>query len=261
MNTKQLRAFCLQLARDNAFGATTTDPLTGERWTQTRVVYEKAVEQDERGARKITLEEFQRGFRGLQTEQLFEFTDEAEGLGNVCMPGLFGDASPTSEVKPMFDIAKATVPEILKKYNELNPDKPVKRFADRPTAEKRLRAALKAQVNAAVAAKPAKPPKATPAGSAAKKPRKERAPGEKPARAARVKKPAGPSRADERYVRHHVSVAGKEYRSVLQAFQELGLPVEKHIKFRIELKTSPEGKAVFKYDDKQYTFRLVQAAA
>jgi len=263
MKTKELRAFCLELARQNAFGANTTDPLTGERWAQTEVVYEKVLEQDERGARKITLEEFQRGFNGLRTEQLFEFTDEAAGKGNVCMPSIFGGAvSPISEVKPMFDIAKATVPEILKKYNELNPDKPVKRFADRKSAETRLRAALKKSVNAATATvaadpKPAKGKKpAAPAAAATKRPRKAREPGAAPQR-----KSAGPDRSGERYVRHHVAVAGVEYRSVLEAFKALGLPVEKHIKFRAALKTSPEGKATFKHEDKNYNFRLVTAAA
>ncbi len=48
---------------------------------------------------------------------------------------------------------------------------------------------------------------------------------------------ANPEVAAARKARHSVLVDGKvEYRSVLQAFQKLGLPIKEHIRFRMELK-------------------------
>lgn len=43
---------------------------------------------------------------------------------------------------------------------------------------------------------------------------------------------------DRRSLKQHVQVNGVEYRSVLAAFQALGLPVSKHIKFRAQLKAA-----------------------
>lgn len=40
-----------------------------------------------------------------------------------------------------------------------------------------------------------------------------------------------------------VKVGGTQYRSVAEAFRQLGLPMEKHVKFRGELKAA--GKATF----------------
>lgn len=52
-----------------------------------------------------------------------------------------------------------------------------------------------------------------------------------------------PTVAAARAERSHVLVKGVEYRSVLQAFQQLGLPVQKHIAFRGQLKAA--GKLAF----------------
>lgn len=54
-----------------------------------------------------------------------------------------------------------------------------------------------------------------------------------------------------RSTRHAVAVEGVEYRSVREAFAALGLPMNKHIKFRGELKKAGEG--VFEGHD----FKLV----
>lgn len=59
--------------------------------------------------------------------------------------------------------------------------------------------------------------------------------------------------AQARATHHHVRVAGAEYRSVKQAFEALGLPLEKHVVFRMQLKTSGSGRAKFE----GYTFVLV----
>jgi len=72
-----------------------------------------------------------------------------------------------------------------------------------------------------------------------------------------------------RLTRHGVSVAIKgdeetdgedtemgTYRSVAEAFRVIGLPFDKHIKFRLALKTSAQKVATFAHDGKQYEFSL-----
>lgn len=50
--------------------------------------------------------------------------------------------------------------------------------------------------------------------------------------------------AARRATRNTVLASGHEFRSTKQAFIELGLPLEKHIQFRMTLKA--EGRVVFK---------------
>lgn len=57
--------------------------------------------------------------------------------------------------------------------------------------------------------------------------------------------------AEARSQRNGVEVAGKQYKSVLAAFKELGLPVNKHIKFRLELKANGTAEIA------GYTFKLL----
>ena len=112
----------------------------------------------------------------------------------------------------------------------------------------------------------------------ARKPKADATPAEKPARkpkgeaaAKEPKEPAdrsaaisnswtNPDTAAARSLKSKVKVAGVEYRSVLAAFQELGLPVNKHIAFRKQLKA--EGKLTFQDDTgKKHNFVLVPPAA
>lgn len=58
--------------------------------------------------------------------------------------------------------------------------------------------------------------------------------------------------AAKRRQRNGVVVRGVEYRSVLDAFEKLDLPVNKHIKFRAELKA--EGSKEFTHNDEVYSF-------
>lgn len=51
--------------------------------------------------------------------------------------------------------------------------------------------------------------------------------------------------AEARSAKHKVKVGGQEYNSVGAAFRELGLDMNKHIKFRKELKASASGQASF----------------
>lgn len=105
----------------------------------------------------------------------------------------------------MIDVSKLTTKELVEKFNELSPDAPVKRFASRAAGEKRLTALLAETKDSVRAA----------AVSASWK---------------------DEAVAAKRSVRHFVVVNGKEYRSVRKAFEELGLPIGEHIKFRMELK-------------------------
>ncbi|TXH50795.1 MAG: hypothetical protein E6Q97_19680 [Desulfurellales bacterium] len=62
--------------------------------------------------------------------------------------------------------------------------------------------------------------------------------------------------AAARSARDNVAVDGVgTFRSVAAAFKQLGLPMSKHIKFRIEVKAN--GSGVFKYGTDEYEFRIV----
>lgn len=57
-----------------------------------------------------------------------------------------------------------------------------------------------------------------------------------------------------RYQHTAVRAKGKRFKSVLAAFKELDLPVNRHQKFRQELRKA--GKAVFRSDDGRITFQI-----
>lgn len=63
--------------------------------------------------------------------------------------------------------------------------------------------------------------------------------------------------AAARSARDNVAVDGHgTFRSVAAAFKALGLPMSKHIKFRIEVKSN--GTGTFKYGTDEYEFRIVK---
>jgi hypothetical protein len=65
--------------------------------------------------------------------------------------------------------------------------------------------------------------------------------------------------ANARRKRHPVVVNGRRwFRSVPQAFRELGLPMSKHQKFRRDLVASEHGRLRFDWDDKTFNFRLAE---
>lgn len=76
-----------------------------------------------------------------------------------------------------------------------------------------------------------------------------------------VKSWANPTVAKARATRHNCKVTVDDktaiYRSVRQAFDDLGLPIEKHIRFRMQLKES--GKLAYQFDGKTYVFEAVLA--
>lgn len=101
----------------------------------------------------------------------------------------------------MIDVSKAKINELVAYYNAHSGKSPIKKFADRKTAEKRV-AALAPNGNGV------------------------------------------PHSA--------VTVNGKQYRSVKQAFEALKLPLGRHIAFRMKLKAA----GALKFDDK-HEFKVV----
>lgn len=131
----------------------------------------------------------------------------------------------------MLNISTAPTAELVAFYNK-HAAQPVKKFADRKTAERRV-AALMVTL-----------PKA-PAKKAASSANPDR--GAAIAQSWKDKKVAA-----ARATRHHVQAAGTTYKSVREAFMVLSLPLGQHIKFRGALKAA--GKAEFG----GYKFRLVE---
>lgn len=62
--------------------------------------------------------------------------------------------------------------------------------------------------------------------------------------------------AAKRAKRDSVTANGAPYKSVRAAFKALRLPIEKHIKFRMELKE--KGEAIFTHADKPYVFKVIK---
>lgn len=108
----------------------------------------------------------------------------------------------------MIDVKTATTKQLVEFYNQ-NATQPVKKFSDRKTAERRVKQMLDAQ------------------------PRTNTAHGE-----AIRNSWQNPDVRERRSQRHKVVVDGEEYDSVRAAFVALGLPLSKHIKFRMELKAA-----------------------
>jgi septum formation inhibitor MinC len=145
------------------------------------------------------------------------------------------------------DVVNATSAQLLDFYNA-NAPKPVKRFADRATAEKRCQAII----DAATKPVPDKPKAVEQDKPKAKAPVKEtktkaKAPTKTKAKA-QADKPAttraqgvgeswkDPKVAAARSVKNKVRVGGQVYNSTWAAFQALKLDPSKHLKFRAHLK-------------------------
>lgn len=130
----------------------------------------------------------------------------------------------------MIDVKTATTAELVAFYNK-NAEKPVTKFADRKTAERRV-ATL---IDIIQRQEPAAP--------------KKKSSTTKPERSAAIAETwKDKNVAARRSARHHVLVAPPkgsptEYKSVRQAFMVLALPLGQHIKFRSALKAA--GQAEF----------------
>lgn len=153
------------------------------------------------------------------------------------------------------EIATATMKELINYFNANSGKPPVKKFADRKTAEKRV-AALTLP-----AAPPTEPTKDEDEMAKAKT---------KPAAKKKAASPADRAKAisdswadkavrEARSTHNKVVVAGETYRSVREAFKALTLMDSRHIKFRRVLKTAVGGKATYEEDGKKYNFKVVAA--
>lgn len=152
-------------------------------------------------------------------------------------------------------IKDMTTAEMLCEYNVLT-GKSIKKFASRAAGEKQLAAARAAEE----AAK--KPPVQFPSKKEEAPPAKQ-PPKEKPKKTPAVKVARGEAVAASwqdtkvraaRSARSRVVVDGVEFRSVAAAFHELGLPMNKHIKFRATLKAT--GKESFQHEGEVHNFVL-----
>lgn len=151
--------------------------------------------------------------------------------------------------------------ELVALFNEYS-RKPVTKFADRKTAVKRVFDVLLEEQQDANA-KPqatvvkvvaAKSPKLFDLANMNTKPAKAKAKA-KDRSAAIAASWADPVIAAKRAERTHVKASGTLYRSVREAFEQLGLPLSKHIKFRMELKSVQE--LTFKHEGRQVKFSVV----
>lgn len=119
-------------------------------------------------------------------------------------------------------VALATTAELVEWYNA-HAESPVKKFADRKTAERRVLALLEQGVKKTVQRQKAerKAPQST---------------GEVDRSAIVAETWLNPNVAAARAARDHVLVDGVWFVSVRQAFIDLGLPLNEHAKFRLQLK-------------------------
>ena len=127
----------------------------------------------------------------------------------------------------MIDVQTAPMKDLVNLFNELKPAdaKPVKRFASRKSAIDRLRPLMDHTARRAVGI---------------------------------ARSWNDPKVKAKRSTRHRVRVSnGKgdptEYRSVKQAFDELGLPIKEHIHFRMQLKEAGQ------LEEYGFTWTLVEA--
>lgn len=142
------------------------------------------------------------------------------------------------------NVSAMTTAAMVAEYNSLT-GKSIKKFSSRAAGEKQLEAARTKAGVAAIKEVVAKVVKA-------KVEKKETT-----NRADAIKKSwADPKVAAARSERTHVKASGKMFRSVKQAFEELGLPLEKHIRFRMQLKQVAE--MTFNHEGRTIKFAVVQ---
>lgn len=147
------------------------------------------------------------------------------------------------------NISAMTTAAMVAEYNSLT-GKSIKKFSSRAAGEKQLEAARTKAGVAVIKEVVAKVVKAKVVKAKVEKK-------ETTNRADAIKKSwADPKVAAARSERTHVKASGKMFRSVKQAFEELGLPLEKHIRFRMQLKQVAE--MTFNHEGRTIKFAVVQ---
>jgi len=159
------------------------------------------------------------------------------------------------------NVKTATTAELIAKYNELT-GKNIKKFSSREAGEKQVLKAMDAAAAANTGVrvirisdipaaqlkqqKTVKQPKT-------KQPKVAKEPSDRGAAIAASWK--DPKVAAKRAERTHVKASDQIYRSVREAFEQLGLPLSKHIKFRMSLKEAHQ--MTFKHEGRSVTFCVV----
>lgn len=170
-----------------------------------------------------------------------KFASESETDDNTQFVTFDTDSKePAMKASDITDRSKTSMKALVAFYNS-KADKPVKKFADRKSAESRCLELVAAKA---------------PAAKKAKAPAAKKAPAKKAGGASRDGSKRG-NKPGTVITRHRVKVNGIEYRSTKQAFEELDLPLGVHIAFRMELKEA--GRKVFAGEDgSRYTFTLLE---
>ncbi len=137
------------------------------------------------------------------------------------------------------NVTTAKTAELVAFYNANSGKPAIKKFADRKTAEIRVTDLVATMKPVAKKVSAASPVAAN--------------------RSEAISKTwADPKVKEARSTRTHVKAAGKVFRSVKEAFEELGLPLSKHIKFRMELKQHAQLTFTNPADGKKITFSVAQ---
>lgn len=168
---------------------------------------------------------------------------------------------------PNIDVENTSTSVLLAFFNTHSGQPPVKRFADRASAIKRVKqliagTASAPQVEAAVNTNPVVEDKdmAKNKAKGKKAVAKNKAPKVPADRSKAVAKTwADPKVAKARAKHDRVMASGKEFRSVKAAFEELKLPLGQHITFRGALKKAGELVFTDKAGDRKVTFRIAKA--
>jgi hypothetical protein len=190
-------------------------------------------------------------------------------------------------MKNLKDIQAATTSELVAFYNLHNAEKPIKKFADRPTAEKRVLALVeaveleeaaknvKAEVKPVIVRAQAQEQSKTVTKQLvdaleADEPKTKEKPDADEKKSTwtkgRASNAAGvaaswadPSVVAARLQRDGVAVTvdgvTTTHKSTREAFRQYRLPDSKHIRFRLKLKEA--GTAVFEQGGKKYTFAII----
>lgn len=149
----------------------------------------------------------------------------------------------------MKNVTAMTTAELLTEYNQLT-GKSVARFSSRSAGEKQLLAAREKSVNSTI--------KQTKTEKQAAQGETEQSPSAKNEKRSSAISETWNNKeiAQRRSTKSNVICNGVRFRSVAQAFDQLGLPMVKHIPFRGTLKQS--GEAVFEHEGKKYSFKVAE---
>ena len=152
------------------------------------------------------------------------------------------------------NVNTATTAELIAKYNELT-GKNITKFSSREAGERQVLKAMDAAAAAKTGVRVVRITDMAPTQPSTKKPKQPKQPKQPSDRGAAIAASwKDPKVAAKRAERTHVKASGQIYRSVREAFEALGLPLSKHIRFRMELKSVHE--LTFKHEGRAIKFSV-----